>query len=112
MEIFKLIDQVPDFTKGIVSIVTGPGRSIGAAMGTSKKIDMISFTGDTSTGKTIMEMATNNIKKLALELGGKSPNVVFPDANLDKALPLMDHPSLSQLDRFVWRVPDCWYMSR
>jgi betaine-aldehyde dehydrogenase len=87
VEIFKLIDQVPDFTKGIVSIVTGPGRSIGAAMGTSKKIDMISFTGDTSTGKTIMEMATSNIKKLALELGGKSPNVVFADANLEKAIP-------------------------
>ncbi|PFN99407.1 aldehyde dehydrogenase [Bacillus sp. AFS076308] len=89
VEIFKLIDQVPDFTKGIVSIVTGPGRSIGAAMGTSKKIDMISFTGDTSTGKTIMEMATSNIKKLALELGGKSPNVVFADANLRKAIPLI-----------------------
>ncbi|WP_241236283.1 aldehyde dehydrogenase family protein [Brevibacillus marinus] len=89
VEIFKLIDQVPHFAKGIVSIVTGPGKSIGAAMGTSKKIDMISFTGDTSTGKTIMEMATSNIKKLALELGGKSPNVVFPDANLDKAIPMI-----------------------
>ncbi|MED1644418.1 aldehyde dehydrogenase family protein [Brevibacillus agri] len=89
VELFKLIDQVPQFTKGIVSIVTGPGRSIGAAMGTSKKIDMISFTGDTSTGKTIMELATSNIKKLALELGGKSPNVVFADANLDKAIPLI-----------------------
>jgi betaine-aldehyde dehydrogenase len=89
VEIFKLIAEVPQFTKGIVSIVTGPGRSIGAAMGTSKKIDMISFTGDTSTGKTIMEMATSNIKKLALELGGKSPNVVFADANLEKAIPLI-----------------------
>ncbi|MFC4767737.1 aldehyde dehydrogenase family protein [Effusibacillus consociatus] len=89
VEIFKLIAEVPHFTKGIVSIVTGPGRSIGAAMGTSKKIDMISFTGDTSTGKTIMELATSNIKKLALELGGKSPNVVFADANLDKAIPLI-----------------------
>lgn len=89
VEIFKLIDQVPQFTKGIVSIVTGPGRSIGAAMGTSKKMDMISFTGDTSTGKQIMEMATSNIKKLALELGGKSPNVVFADADLDKAIPVI-----------------------
>jgi betaine-aldehyde dehydrogenase len=89
VEIFKCIAEVPEFTKGIVSIVTGPGRSIGAAMGTSKKIDMISFTGDTSTGKAIMEMATSNIKKLALELGGKSPNVVFPDANLDKAIPFI-----------------------
>lgn len=89
VEIFKLIDQVPQFPKGIVSIVTGPGQSIGAAMGTSNKIDMISFTGDTSTGKTIMELAASNIKKLALELGGKSPNVVFEDANLDKAIPLI-----------------------
>jgi betaine-aldehyde dehydrogenase len=89
VEIFKLIAEVPHFPKGIVSIVTGPGRSIGSAMGTSKKIDMISFTGDTSTGKTIMELATSNIKKLALELGGKSPNVLFDDANLDKAIPLI-----------------------
>lgn len=89
VEIFKLLDRVPHFPKGIVSIVTGPGQSIGAAMGSSKKIDMISFTGDTSTGKTIMELATSNIKKLALELGGKSPNVVFEDANLDKAIPLI-----------------------
>lgn len=89
VEIFKLLDEVPYFPKGIVSIVTGPGKSIGAAMGTSAKIDMISFTGDTSTGKTIMELATSNIKKLALELGGKSPNVVFEDADLDKAIPLI-----------------------
>jgi betaine-aldehyde dehydrogenase len=89
VEIFKLIAEVPYFPKGIVSIVTGPGRSIGSAMGTSKKIDMISFTGDTSTGKTIMELATSNIKKLALELGGKSPNVLFDDANLQKAIPLI-----------------------
>ncbi|PZE20751.1 aldehyde dehydrogenase family protein [Paenibacillus xerothermodurans] len=89
VEIFKLIDEVPHFPKGIVSIVTGPGKSIGAAMGTSEKIDMISFTGDTSTGKTLMELATSNIKKLALELGGKSPNVLFEDANLDKAIPVI-----------------------
>jgi betaine-aldehyde dehydrogenase len=89
VEIFKLIDEIPHFPKGIVSIVTGPGSSIGAAMATSKKIDMISFTGDTSTGKKIMEMATSNIKKVALELGGKSPNVVFDDADLDKAIPII-----------------------
>lgn len=89
VEIFKLIDEIPDFPKGIASIVTGPGKSIGAAMGSSKKIDMISFTGDTSTGRTIMELAASNIKKLALELGGKSPNVVFADANLEKAIPVI-----------------------
>ncbi|WP_409305607.1 aldehyde dehydrogenase family protein [Peribacillus sp. SCS-155] len=89
VEIFKLIDEVTDFPKGIVSIITGPGSLIGAAMAKSDKIDMISFTGDTSTGKAIMEMGASNIKKLALELGGKSPNVVFPDANLDKAIPVI-----------------------
>lgn len=89
VEIFKLIDEVPEFPKGIVSIITGPGSSIGAAMATSDKIDMISFTGDTSTGKAIMEMGASNIKKIALELGGKSPNVVFADANLDKAIPII-----------------------
>ncbi|WP_424765570.1 aldehyde dehydrogenase family protein [Paenibacillus sp. sgz302251] len=89
VELFKLIDEVTHFPKGIVSIVTGPGKSIGAAMGMSRKIDMISFTGDTSTGKSIMEMATSNIKKLALELGGKSPNVVFGDADLEKAIPVI-----------------------
>jgi betaine-aldehyde dehydrogenase len=89
VEIFKLIDEISYFPKGIASIVTGPGKSIGSAMAASKKIDMISFTGDTSTGRTIMELAASNIKKLALELGGKSPNVVFGDANLDKAIPMI-----------------------
>lgn len=89
VEIFKLIAEADQFPKGIVSIITGPGSSIGAAMATSEKIDMISFTGDTSTGKSIMEMGASNIKKVALELGGKSPNVVFQDANLDKAIPVI-----------------------
>ncbi|WP_409292619.1 aldehyde dehydrogenase family protein [Peribacillus sp. SCS-37] len=89
VEIFKLIDEVSEFPKGIVSIITGPGSSIGAAMATSETIDMISFTGDTSTGKAIMGMGATNIKKIALELGGKSPNVVFADANLDKAIPVI-----------------------
>ncbi|WP_051348359.1 aldehyde dehydrogenase family protein [Peribacillus kribbensis] len=89
VEIFKLIDEVPEFPKGIASIITGPGSSIGAAMAMSEKIDMISFTGDTSTGRAIMEMGAKTIKKIALELGGKSPNVVFADANLDKAIPII-----------------------
>ncbi|MGP4080633.1 aldehyde dehydrogenase family protein [Pseudalkalibacillus sp. R45] len=89
VEIFKLIAEIPEFPKGIISIITGPGSSIGAEMAKSEKIDMISFTGDTSTGKSILEMGANTIKKIALELGGKSPNVVFDDANLDKAIPFI-----------------------
>ncbi|MDM5201182.1 aldehyde dehydrogenase family protein [Fictibacillus enclensis] len=88
-EIFKLIAEIPHFPKGIVSLITGPGREIGAAMAASEKIDMISFTGDTATGKSIMETGAKNIKKIALELGGKSPNIVFEDANLDKAIPII-----------------------
>lgn len=89
VEIFKCIAQVPEFEPGIVSIVTGPGAQIGSALAGSDKIDMISFTGDTSTGRTIMQLAASNIKKLALELGGKSPNIVFSDANLEKAIPFI-----------------------
>jgi betaine-aldehyde dehydrogenase len=91
VEIFKLIEEIDHFPNGIVSIVTGPGSSIGEAITLSKKIDMISFTGDTSTGKSIMEKASGTIKKVALELGGKSPNVVFEDADLDKAIPNIGH---------------------
>ncbi|MDV2888434.1 aldehyde dehydrogenase family protein, partial [Alkalihalophilus pseudofirmus] len=54
---------------------------------THPDVDVISFTGDTTTGKTLMKKAADKMKKLALELGGKSPNILFPDADLSKAIP-------------------------
>jgi betaine-aldehyde dehydrogenase len=85
--IVKLIEGNDYFLPGIVNIVTGPGRVIGDEMITNPDVDGISFTGDTVTGKNLMKKAAEKVKKLALELGGKSPNILFPDANLEKAIP-------------------------
>jgi betaine-aldehyde dehydrogenase len=85
--IVKLIEENDNFPPGIVNIVTGPGKVIGDEMATNPDVDAISFTGDTTTGKNLMKKAAEKVKKLALELGGKSPNILFPDANLHKAIP-------------------------
>lgn len=84
--IVKLIEENSDFPPGIVNIVSGPGKVIGDEMTTNSDVNAISFTGDTTTGKNLMKKAAEKVKKLALELGGKSPNIIFPDANLNKAI--------------------------
>jgi aldehyde dehydrogenase (NAD+)/betaine-aldehyde dehydrogenase len=72
--------------KGVINVVTGPGTVVGAELAASSKVDKIAFTGSTAVGKTIMQAASGNLKKISLELGGKSPNVVFDDANIDQAV--------------------------
>lgn len=74
---------VPD---GVVNIVTGDGR-VGAALSEHPDIDKVGFTGSTATGKAIVRAAAGNLKRVSLELGGKSPVFVFPDADLDAAIP-------------------------
>ena len=71
---------------GVVNVVTGPGNVVGAELAASDRVDKVAFTGSTAVGKTIMQAASGNLKKLSLELGGKSPNVVFADANIDAAV--------------------------
>src|SRR3954464_3576975 len=71
---------------GVLNIVTGPGSSVGQAIVEHPGIDKIAFTGDTTTGKGIMRAAADTLKKITLELGGKSPNIVLPDADIDAAL--------------------------
>lgn len=71
---------------GVVNILTGLGSNVGAALAKHGQIDKVSFTGSTQTGKTIVQLASSNLKRLGLELGGKSPNIILPDANLDKAI--------------------------
>jgi aldehyde dehydrogenase (NAD+) len=71
---------------GVLNIVPGPGSTAGAAMVAHPGIDKISFTGSTEVGRGIMKSAADTMKKLTLELGGKSPNVVFADADLDAAV--------------------------
>jgi betaine-aldehyde dehydrogenase len=74
---------VPD---GVVNLVLGPGATVGAELAESPDVDLISFTGGIETGKTIMRAAAGNVKKVALELGGKNPNIVFDDADFETAL--------------------------
>jgi acyl-CoA reductase-like NAD-dependent aldehyde dehydrogenase len=74
---------IPD---GVLNVITGPGASIGEALVTHPQVDKIAFTGETETGRQIMAKAAGTIKKVSLELGGKSPNIVFPDADLDEAV--------------------------
>ena len=71
---------------GVLNVVTGSGSTIGQALVEHPGIDKIAFTGDTSTGKGIMRSAAETLKKITLELGGKSPNIVLPDADIDAAI--------------------------
>jgi acyl-CoA reductase-like NAD-dependent aldehyde dehydrogenase len=70
---------------GVVNIVLGFGQPVGALMAEHPNVDMVSFTGSTAVGKAISAAASKTLKKVALELGGKNPQVVFPDADLDSA---------------------------
>ncbi len=70
---------------GVVNIVLGFGQPVGALMAEHPHVDMVSFTGSTGVGKAISAAASGTLKKVALELGGKNPQVVFPDADLDAA---------------------------
>src|SRR5438128_5154086 len=75
------------FPEGVVNIVPGYGETAGAALAEHMDVDKVAFTGSTEVGKLIVHAATGNLKRVSLELGGKSPNVVFKDADLDKAMP-------------------------
>ncbi len=75
------------FPAGAVNVVPGPGKTTGAYLVRHPGVDKIAFTGSTATGGEIMRLASNPIKRVTLELGGKSPNLVFADANLADAVP-------------------------
>ena len=86
MEVMKYFDRVKSLPKGVINCITGPGGTIGTQLAKSSKVDKISFTGSTETATEIMGYASGNLKRLSLECGGKSPNIVFDDADLDKAV--------------------------
>src|SRR2546423_4803396 len=75
------------FPEGVVNIVPGYGETAGAALAAHNDVDKIAFTGSTEVGKMIVHAATGNLKRVSLELGGKSPNVIFKDADMDVAIP-------------------------
>jgi len=80
-----VIDEV-GLPAGVFNLVTGRGSVIGEALARHPDVDMISFTGSTEAGRRVSEAAAGTIKRVALELGGKSPNVILEDANLEQAI--------------------------
>ena len=77
--------QEAGFPNGVVNVVTGYGETAGAALSGHPGVDKVAFTGSTEVGKLILKAASGNLKKVSLELGGKAPNVVFSDADLQAA---------------------------
>ncbi|MFA8438614.1 aldehyde dehydrogenase family protein [Bacillaceae bacterium YX66] len=82
----KLIQEA-GFPNGVVNIVQGFGKTTGEALISHEKVNKIAFTGSTTVGKHIMRTAADTVKRVTLELGGKSPNIILPDADLSRAIP-------------------------
>lgn len=78
--------QQSGFPSGVLNVVTGHGREAGEALVNHPGVDKVSFTGSTATGRRIMSLAATTLKRVSLELGGKSPVVVFDDVNVDRAV--------------------------
>src|SRR5690242_18373390 len=78
--------QEAGLPEGVLNVVTGFGETAGAALAAHHDVDKVAFTGSTEVGKLILNAAAGNLKKVSLELGGKSPNIVFGDADLDTAI--------------------------
>ena len=85
IKLFEIFDKV-GLPKGCANLVIGPGSTLGEELASSNDVDMITFTGSTPVGQSIMRSAAGNVKKIGLELGGKSPNVIFADADIDGAV--------------------------
>jgi betaine-aldehyde dehydrogenase len=71
---------------GVVNLVLGPGAAVGSPLVTDERVDMVSFTGGLATGRSIMAAAAGTVKRIALELGGKNPNIVFTDSDFETAV--------------------------
>jgi phenylacetaldehyde dehydrogenase len=85
LRLAELIEEA-GLPPGVLNVVPGFGATAGAAMAAHMDIDKISFTGSTGVGRQILRASAGNMKKTTLELGGKSPNIIFPDADLDSAI--------------------------
>ena len=83
----EIIEQL-GLPPGVVNIVTGPGGTVGEALAGHPDVDFISFTGSSETGKAIMKIASQTLKRAQMELGGKNPFIVLDDADVDKIVPV------------------------
>lgn len=84
-KLFEIFEEV-GLPKGVANMVTGAGECVGNEIAISDDVDMVSFTGGTDTGRHIMKAASGNMKRVSLELGGKSPNIIFADADFESAV--------------------------
>jgi acyl-CoA reductase-like NAD-dependent aldehyde dehydrogenase len=82
----EIFDEI-GLPAGVFNLVTGVGPVVGEAIASHPRVDMVSFTGSTRAGKRVMELASQSVKRVALELGGKSANVILEDADLQAAVP-------------------------
>lgn len=85
IHLFKLFDEA-GVPAGVANLILGKGSAIGDLLTSDPRIDLVSFTGSLGIGQRIMSLASKTIKKVALELGGKNPNIIFADADLDAAI--------------------------
>ncbi|HDF2206013.1 TPA: betaine-aldehyde dehydrogenase [Staphylococcus aureus] len=85
IRVFELMEEV-GFPKGTINLILGAGSEVGDVMSGHKEVDLVSFTGGIETGKHIMKNAANNVTNIALELGGKNPNIIFDDADFELAV--------------------------
>ena len=85
LELANVMNEV-GVPPGVYNVITGPGSEVGAALVEHPGVDKVALTGETQTGKLVMEMASKGVKSISLELGGKSPNIVFEDASMDEAV--------------------------
>ena len=94
------------FPPGVINILVGYGNTVGAAITEHMHIDKVAFTGSTLVGRKIMEAAAkSNLKNVTLELGGKSPNIIFNDADLEQAIKWTSHGILYAL----WFLLVCFF---
>jgi betaine-aldehyde dehydrogenase len=85
LELARIFEEA-GLPAGVLQVVTGPGGSVGDRLATSADVDMVAFTGSVEVGKHIMKVGSDTVKRVGLELGGKSPNIVFADADFEAAI--------------------------
>jgi aldehyde dehydrogenase (NAD+) len=86
LELVKALEETGLFPRGVINIVTGPGATVGEEIASNPLVDKVAFTGSTEVGRRIMQLASGTVKKVTLELGGKSANIILPDADMDLAI--------------------------
>ncbi|HUW78718.1 MAG TPA: aldehyde dehydrogenase family protein [Candidatus Nanopelagicaceae bacterium] len=85
IHLMRLLEEA-ELPSGVANLILGSGTTVGTVLTSDPRVDMVSFTGGLTTGKKIMKVASETVKKIALELGGKNPNIIFADADLEAAI--------------------------